>query len=258
MNTSERPARKNIVFNPEVFVVGMSRTGTSSIKKALEIIYGGEVYHMSEVISKPSHMKFWSDLIFKQVSPRAVNWRKFFEGYIAITDMPSAYYVEEILRTFPNIKIVLSIRDEDEWLQSYSRLMKAANWFRFFRFLPPLNRLWPFSEQLHKLLFGDEAITKEGIQKDAILAGYREHNRKVLAVVPKDRLLEFNVKEGWSPLCSFLMVEAPGTPFPHRNAGSQGPAKIIASAVGRLSLMPMILVVFSATLAVTILIAMLH
>ena len=231
--------RNNCVY-PKVFVVGMSRTGTFSIKRALETLYRGKAYHMSEVINKPQHLQFWSELISGTVKPEEVDWRQFFEGYIAITDMPSAHFFEPIAKAFPKMKVVLTYRNEQDWLNSYTRLMSSAMSFRFIRFLPPLNRLWPFSEKLHELLFGETAIDKGKVQPDRILAGYRKHNRQVRLSFHNKNLLEFRVKDGWPPLCDFLEVDIPSTPFPHRNVGGKGPAKILANAVGRLSLLPIL------------------
>jgi len=235
---SQKDQLRTDTIYPKVLVVGMSRTGTLSMKRALEILYGGKAYHMSEVINKPKHLEFWAGLVSGVIKPDSVNWHKFFEGYVAITDMPSAYYFEAITQAFPQIKVILTYRDEKDWLGSYTRLMRAALLFSPIRFLPPLNRLWPFSEQLHRLLFGETAIGQDGINPIEILEGYRKHNERVRSAFQDKELLEFNAKEGWLPLCNFIEVEVPLTSFPHRNSGGAGPAKIIGSAVGRLSLLP--------------------
>ena len=165
------------------------------------------------------------------------------QGFVATTDLPCAYYFEDLAKTFPEAKVILTLRDEQEWVESYSRLMQVTLRFRFIRFLPPLKRFWPFGEQMNRLIFGEESIIDDnGINRSILLTGYRNHNERVRQIIPASRLLEFNVREGWKPLCEFLGVQTPSTPFPHRNAGGIGSTKILANAVSRLSLLPVILI----------------
>lgn len=221
---------------PKVLVVGMSRTGTSSIKQALEILYEAPVYHMSVVLNKPDHLKFWSDLAFGVIDIDDVDWKGLMQGFAATTDLPTAYYFESLSKAFPYAKVILSVRDEEAWADSYCRLIKGGQSFRFIRFLPPLNRLWPFGERMHQLIFGKEVVHGNTVDRAAILAGYRRHNRKVMSTVGNERLLVFNVQQGWKPLCDFLGKEVPATSFPFLNSGSDGPRKIIADSVTRLSM----------------------
>ena len=231
--------KKNIY--PRVLVVGMSRTGTDSMKRAMEIIYGEPAYHMSVVLNRPQHLQFWSNIAFGSVKPKEADWQQVLQGFVATTDMPCAYYFEHIAKTFPEAKVILTLRDEQEWIESHCRLVQATWRFRFIRFLPPLNRFWPFAEQLNRLIFGEESIDNNGINRSIVLTAYRNHNERVRQIIPAEKLLEFNVQKGWEPLCEFLGVQIPSTPFPHRNAGGMGPTKILANALGRLSLFPVIL-----------------
>lgn len=230
------------------------------MKRALEILYGGKAYHMSEVLNKPRDLKFWSKLVSGELPLEEVDWRQFFKGYIALTDMPSAYFFESIVKAFPNIKVVLTYRNEQDWLNSYTKLMSSALRFEIIRFLPPLNRLWPFAEKLHDLLFG-QAVTEEGkVCPEMVLEGYREHNRRVRRYFNEKELalLEFNVKEGWLPLCDFLDVGVPSTRFPHRNSGGKGPAKIIANSVSQLSILPIIFSIVLIILSLRIILFLLQ
>lgn len=236
----------------------MSRTGTFSMKRALEALYGGKAYHMSEVLNKPQHLKFWSKLASEEISLEEVDWHQTFEGYIAITDMPSAYFFESITKAFPDIKVVLTYRNERDWLTSYTRLMRSALHFELIRFLPPLNRLWPFAEKLHELLFGAAAVEKGKVRPEIVLKGYREHNRRVRQYFHNEglELLEFNVEEGWLPLCNFLEMDIPSTRFPHRNSGGKGPAKIIANSLGRLSVIPILSFALLTLLSIKIIVVL--
>lgn len=233
--TKSMPSQPSIY--PQVIVAGMSRTGTESLKRALEILYGDTMpaYHMSEVLNQPKHLKFWSDLVFDRQLPENANWHEIFAGYIATTDLPSAYYFDYIATAFPQAKVILTLREENAWFDSYFRLLRAVHRFRFLRFLPPLDRYWPFGVRLSKLVFGD-AFDEAGSVKQKVIAAYQQHNQRVRQTIEPERLLEFEVQQGWKPLCEFLGFNVPDLPFPHLNAGQTGPSQILSQAVQRLSL----------------------
>ena len=256
MPSLSRPVSQEKNIYPQVIVAGMSRTGTDSMKRAMEILYGKPAYHMSVVLNKPQHLQFWSNLAFDLVKPEEADWQQLFRGYIATTDMPSVYYFEQIEKAFPEAKVILTLRDEQEWVESYCRLIQATLRFRFIRFLPPLNRFWPFAEQLNRLTFGEKAVENDQINRSIVLKAYRDHNERVRQNIPREKLLEFNVREGWKPLCSFLGVQVPSTPFPHSNIGGIGPTKILANAMSRLSLFPIILIL-SGLLSIAVILSLL-
>jgi hypothetical protein len=114
----------------------------------MEILYGVPAYHMSVILNNPKHFQFWIDLAFDGIAPEKADWQQLFRGFAATTDLPSAHYFEYIAAAFPDAKVVLTVRDEQEWFESYRRLMKAVHSFRFIRFLPPLNRLWPYGQRM--------------------------------------------------------------------------------------------------------------
>lgn len=107
--------------------------------------------------------------------------------------------------------------------------------FRFLRFLPPLDRFWPFGSRLQELIFGD-AFDEPSSVKQKVIAVYQRHNQRVRQMIAPERLLEFEVQQGWEPLCEFLELDVPALPFPHLNAGQTGPSRILSQAVQRLSL----------------------
>jgi hypothetical protein len=220
----------------------------------MEILYGAPAYHMSVVLNNPKHFQFWTDLAFDVMAPEKADWQQLFRGFAATTDLPSAHYFEHIAAAFPEAKVVLTVRDEQEWFESYRRLMKAIHSFRLIRFLPPLNRLWPYGQRMNQVIFGDDAINENGLNRSAFVTAYRNHNNRVRQSIPADKLLEFDVREGWEPLCQFLDKDVPSVPFPHRNAGSEGPTKILASAVRRLSMRVIVLSSTAVFLAVVLLV----
>ena len=223
----------NVSSYPQVIVAGMSRTGTKSIKQALEILYGNNAraYHMTEVLNQPKHLEIWSDLAFgrRQVSQQV--WEQLLDGYIATTDMPCAFYFKELAEAFPNAKVVLTVRDESEWFESFCRLLVVVHRFQYLRFLPPLNRFWPYGTKLNQMVFGDRAFERSEPVREVFIEAYRQHNERVRQSIAPDRLLEFNVQQGWKPLCEFLELDVPQSDFPHSNAGISGPSKILGNAV---------------------------
>ncbi|MBD1868055.1 sulfotransferase [Cyanobacteria bacterium FACHB-471] len=222
---------------PQVIVAGMPRTGTESIKQALEILYGNDAsaYHMTEVLNRPKHLEIWSDLAFGRRQVDQVDWKQLLKGYIATTDLPCAFYFKELTEAFPDAKVVLTVREESEWFESYCRLVVATHRFRSLRFLPPLNRFWPYAAKLNQIVFGDNALNESGPVREVVIDAYRRHNERVCQLIAPDRLLEFNVRQGWRPLCEFLELDIPESDFPHSNVGTSGPSKIISKAVFQLS-----------------------
>jgi hypothetical protein len=107
---------------------------------------------------------------------------------------------------------------------------------------------------MNQLIFGDDAINENGLNRSAFVTAYRNHNNRVRQIIPADLLLEFDVREGWEPLCQFLDKDVPSVPFPHRNAGSEGPTKILVSAIRRLSMRVIVLSSTTVLLAVVLLV----
>lgn len=231
-------SRQTISSHPQVIVAGMPRTGTESIKRALEILYGNgaRAYHMTEVLNRPKHLEIWSDLAFGRRQVDQLVWKQLLDGYIATTDLPCAFYFQELAEAFPDAKVVLTVREESEWFESYCRLLVAIHRFRFLRFLPPLDQFFPYGAKLSQFIFGDHAFDESGPVREVIIDGYRRHNERVRKSIAPNRLLEFDIQQGWKPLCEFLEFDVPQSDFPHLNAGTSGPSKIIAKAVRQLSL----------------------
>lgn len=183
---------------PQVIVAGMPRTGTESIKRALEILYGSgaRAYHMTEVLNRPKHLEIWSGLAFGRHQVERFDWKQLLDGYIVTTDLPCALYFKELAEAFPDAKVVLTVRGESEWFESYCRLLAALHQFRFLRFLPPLDRFWPYGTKLHQIIFGDRAFNESGLIREVAIDAYRQHNERVRKSIAPNRLLEFNVQQG--------------------------------------------------------------
>ena len=196
----------------KVIGAGFGRTGTMSMQAALEIL-GCRCYHMKEVPQQPGHLKTWHEF----VSGRApMDWKTLFEDYEATVDFPACIYYRELLREFPDAKVVLNVRDPARWHASFLTLQQTTDRFRVFRFIPRARRFLDFVDLLLGKVFNGSR------DRDYCIDVFNRHNREVQERVPEDRLLVFRVQQGWEPLCEFLGCEVPtGIPFPHLNEGKE-------------------------------------
>jgi hypothetical protein len=189
---------------------GFGRTGTKSMREALGTIGFGPCHHMIELLEHPEQMAIWKAVA---ADPGSADWAEVYKGYRSQVDWPGARVWHEAATAFPDAKVIHTERPEEDWWKSYSSTIG-----KFFAVspgmpLPPPVRDWldwlkPF---IVDQVMGDQTL------KDKAIAAYRANNRKVREVIPADRLLVFNVAEGWEPLCAFLGVPVPETPFPHHN-----------------------------------------
>lgn len=171
------------------------------------------------------------------------------KGYQATADLPMALYFEQIMEQFPNCKFILTTRESsDIWFRSWDTLTKSitqpTQHGRFF-----FTNVQQYSQYLRWLFSvvnkNPEYLTAPfplpDQNRESAIAGYEEHNRRVREVIPKNRLLEYNVKEGWEPLCNFLEIsDCPQTPFPKTNSARSVQIQAISSMV-----IPLAIVLFS-------------
>jgi Sulfotransferase domain len=161
-------------------------------------------------------------------------------GYQAVADMPSILYFEQILEEYPDCKFVLTTRENSEvWYRSWESLTKSVTTsMHLGGILFPTVRLysrylrWAYAFVNKDTSYMTSFFPKDDNIKENAIATYEEHNRRVREVIPPDQLLEFNVKDGWDPLCQFLEVEeCPTTPFPKSNSGGQMRAQSYSAVV---------------------------
>ncbi|WP_424928859.1 sulfotransferase family protein [Amaricoccus tamworthensis] len=188
---------------------GFGRTGTMSTKMALEQLGFGPCHHMTEVMGDPEQPPFWK----AQVAGEAVDWQSAFAKYTAQVDFPCAAVWPELLRAFPDAKVLHTERPEEEWWASYSTTIgKFWQHYRTLPLPPELVNLFSTMEQLLvNGVFG-------GLQRETCITAYRRNNALVRETVPADKLLIFTPSDGWDPLCRFLSVPAPEGEFPRSNA----------------------------------------
>ena len=191
---------------------GFGRTGTLSMKAALELLGFGPCYHMEEVIKNTSHMRMW--VAISEGKP--ADWDALFHNYQATVDFPASVYYKELLAAYPNAKVVHTIRDVDRWFDStYETIFQArtmiAGWMKLI--FPPA-RLF---DQVAENIVWNGLFDGKFEQRQRSIEIFEAHTDEVVSHVPPEQLLVFQVKDGWEPLCEFLGVPVPNVPFPHVN-----------------------------------------
>ncbi len=198
-----------------------------SLKAALEELGFGPCYHMTEVFRHPGHADFWE----AAWRGEPADWAGVLEGYEATVDWPACTFYEELLERNPDAKVLLSVRDSERWYESthntiyeLTKLSTRSFFSRVSLALLSLLRFGTFTIRPWQIA---EEIVLEGTfdgkfeDKRHALEVFNRHNEEVRRRVPQERLLVYEVKEGWEPLCEFLGVEAPDKPFPRLNDAAE-------------------------------------
>ncbi|MGZ3195848.1 MAG: sulfotransferase family protein [Croceibacterium sp.] len=197
----------------QVIGAGLGRTGTMSLKFALEHLGFGPCYHMIEFMAHiPDHLPLWLDVI--EGRP---NWDAVFDGYVSTVDYPGCTYWRELVAKWPEAKVILTLRDPDSWFESANEKVLSSR-MRNMLAQTPIER---FMNATVNQDFGDR------IDDRAFMTDYfRRWNDAVIAEVPADKLLVFQAKDGWEPLCEFLGVPVPPEPYPRVNSREDMNARI--------------------------------
>ena len=188
----------------QVVGAGVGRTGTHSLKVALEQLLGGPCHHMVEILGNPGQMPGWTDAI----NGEPVDWSQMLEGYRSIVDWPGGAFWRELHAANPDALILLSVRDPDDWYRSASNTI-----FQTFDHVPPEARPW--MESVRKLL--RDRFSDQFDDKDAMIAAFNRHNDDVRREAPASQLLEWRPGDGWEPICERLSLPVPAEPFPVTN-----------------------------------------
>jgi len=184
-----------------VIGAGFGRTGTHSLKLALEMLGFGPCHHMSEVMAHEEQKA-----AFRAAGRgERTDWDALYAGYRSGVDWPTAYFWKELAAYYPESKIILTVRNSEDWFKSArSTIFKAMG---------PESSPDSFGNAvIRDKVFGgnveDEAHVIEVLE---------QHNADVIRTAPAGRLLEYSVADGWPPLCAFLGVPVPAEPFPLTN-----------------------------------------
>jgi Sulfotransferase domain len=184
---------------------GVGRTGTHSLKLALEQLLDAPCHHMIEILGDPDQMPAWIDA----VNGREVDWSRMLARYGAIVDWPGASFWRELSRAYPDALVLLSVRDPEEWYRSASNTI-----FLTFDNMPP--EVAPWMDAVRQLM--RERFCDRFGDPEAMMDAYVRHNDDVRSEVPASRLLEWDLGDGWGPICERLGLPVPGEPFPVTNS----------------------------------------
>ncbi|HVN84201.1 MAG TPA: sulfotransferase [Candidatus Binatia bacterium] len=181
---------------------GLGRTGTLSLKAALERLLGDPCYHMVEVLRHPEHIPAWR----AAANGAMPDWTALLHEYRAAVDWPAASFWPELSEAFPDALVLLSVRDAESWWQSASQTI-----------FPASRRMSGEWREMVDAIFASR-FTLALDDRAACIEAFERHNALVRKTVPASRLLEWRPGDGWAPLCAALKVPVPDGPFPHTNS----------------------------------------
>lgn len=218
----------------KVIGAGFGRTGTTSLKAALEELGFGPSYSLTEVFENPQHVGFWESARLGE----RVDWRGFFAGYEVAVDWPACAFYEELMEAFPEAPVILTIRDPESWYESMRATIyqlrkvtcgpspvRAALAFVGL-FAPAATGIVRLADKL----VWEDTFDRRFNDRDYAMEVFEANNEEVRRRVPQERLLVFDVREGWGPLCEFLGVDVPDKSFPRLNEAREMRRRLLGLA----------------------------
>ncbi len=211
---------------PHLFGASLGRTGTQSLAAALEML-GIQPYRMKEVLTLPGHAEIWSQALRTKGdgSPELPDWNEVFSGFGATIGWPMCFFAKEMAEAYPGAKFLMMGRDAETWYQSVAKSWTVLSAMRRVRFIPKARQALSVVEPIMERIGGMPP------ERERSIAAYRQHGEDVRAAIPADRLLEYEVTEGWPPLCAALGVDVPDRPFPRTNAGGEGLKQFVSQLI---------------------------
>jgi hypothetical protein len=192
---------------------GLGRTGTKSLKEALELLLGAPCYHMMECFGRPDDPPRWT----AAMRGEDVDWDDVFAGYAATVDWPSAACWKDLAAAYPDAVILHSERPAEDWFRSADRTIFEGfkkprdEWEQ-----PGENAWWDMAVTMF-----EDRFTPAFLEPEAAVAAAQAWNADVRATAPADRLVIWQTGDGWEPICDALGLPVPDEPFPHTNTTAQ-------------------------------------
>jgi Sulfotransferase domain len=184
---------------------GFGRTGTASMKMALEILGQGPCHHMKELLANPAQLALWR-LVARGDNP---DWNAAFAGYRCAVDWPSAFFWRELSAFYPHAKILLTVRDAESWYASMDKtILKTL-------------RESTDPDSVSIKLIAERVFDGRLDDRAHAIAVYERNTAEVQAAFDGDRLLTYKLGDGWEKLCRFLGKPVPDTPFPRSNSAEE-------------------------------------
>jgi hypothetical protein len=184
------------------------RLGTLSTKAALEQLGLGPCYHFLTQFERPQDIDVWQ----AAAEGKPVDWTAFFADFQSAVDWPASRFYKQLMALYPDAKVLLNVRDPEAWYESMLKTVYPAS--RMGLSAPAESILARMGRMIDTLSW-QPLFHGRFEDKPYALSVFERHNQEVQDYVPADRLLVWDVKEGWEPLCRFLGVAVPDTPFPH-------------------------------------------
>lgn len=199
----------------DVVGAGLGRTGTKSLQTALTMLGLGPCHHMVEVFAHPESMALWIE-----AGAGRPDWDAIFKDYRSMVDYPGAAYWRELADYYPRAKVLLSVRDPDQWFDSTQATIFAPNGGVDRAMADPDSPMAAFFRSF-------SGKFNAHIHDRAQMTDYfRRHNEEVRATIPPNRLLVYEVGSGWEPLCAFFGVPVPAEPYPSENSRAEFVARV--------------------------------
>jgi len=208
----------------KVIGAGLPRTGTLSTKAALERLGFGPCYHMSEVFLN-GHVDRW----LPAAEGKALDWDQVLAGYRSTVDWPASFFWREQAAAYPDAKVLLTVRDPARWYASFRMLTDQRQELQGLdltnmpeqvaAIFDAMRGMAPLLDMMGRSLIADDwRFGVDDLDESTAIEAFERHVATVKETIPADRLLVFDVREGWEPLCEFLGVEPPADePFPRLN-----------------------------------------
>ena len=201
----------------KVIGAGFGRTGTLSLKAALEQLGFGPCYHMMEVFRNPGHSEAWHRI----AKDESDDWRGLLANFQSVVDWPTTYFYKAFVAAYPDAKVILSVRrDGESWYKSASDTI-----FHGLNMARAGDPARGAQMEMARYVVFDRTFDND-ISKDHAIAVYNRHNDEVRRTIAKDKLLVYRSEEGWEPLCRFLGVAVPAAPYPKTNTTEEFRSRI--------------------------------
>ena len=210
----------------KVICAGIGKTGTKSITKALRHL-GFTVFDWEEQIF--DFLDHWFDVFQNGADPDV---KRVYQNADAVVDIPGNFFWEEILEAFPDCKVILSEREEDSWVKSVANQLKTVEAVKsrtMALLSPTMRKMYYIGDSNVRALVGSCNKNSTCVFRKR----YRIHNHHVKSIVSPDKLLVYNVQQGWKPLCDFLGCEVPAVAFPYENVKGEVAKNLVSLSVTR-------------------------
>lgn len=189
----------------KVVGAGFGRTGTMSLKLALEKLLGSPCYHMVEVFPRPEHIPLWH----AAARGESIDWDEMLQGFAAAVDVPASCFWQELSQKYPDAIVLLSYRDAESWWKSASSTI-----------FPSIEKgEGEWRSMMAELLKNRFNLNFSDLRdREACIEAFDRHNQSVRNAGLGSRLVEWQPGDGWEPLCKALDLPIPDEPFPRTNS----------------------------------------